>query len=300
MKTKIAFLCAALLAFAASPVFAQSCGRGVVVRGNPVCHTPVVVHKPVVVTPVAEVITPVAVPVALPVIVPAFTYQYVPPVVQAGTPYYPGAPAPAVGQPYPVYPGGAPAGPGTPTYGQPVYGQPPVQYHGPYQQPVAQPQPTLPGGDGNAKLRELAKLLLEEMRRQDAADAGGQDDGPPMAVYPGAQAPVTPPVTPPVGGPPVGGPPVGGPPNLGGRPNPASPFAQPAINALAKNCMNCHTGPGSKGEVVIFSQLNQLNPDAPFKTMLREVQQGRMPPRQSNFALTQQEYQAVVAWLEGR
>jgi len=173
---------------------------------------------------------------------------------------------------------------------------PPVQYNGPYQQPVAQPQPVMPGADnGNAKLKELAKLLLEEMRRQDAIDNGGTDDGPPMAIYPGAQAPVTPPVTPPVGGP--TNPPVG---NLGGRPNPQSPFAQPAINALAKNCMNCHTGPGSKGEVVIFSQLNQLNPDAPFRSMLSEIKGGRMPPRQSNFALTQQEYQVITAWLEGR
>lgn len=323
MKTKIAFLFAALVLLGASaPAFAQCGIRGVIVRGNSVCATPVVVHHtPTVVA--TEVITPVAIPVALPIIVPAFAYQYVPPVVQAGSPIYPGAPFPVAGA-YPVqpgypaqgpqvgYPGGGYTGIGTtgvPQYGQPTFGQPygasyaQPQYNGPYQQPQ-QPQQGLPGAaPNNDKLRELAKLLLEEMRRQDAADAsaanGGQDPGPPMAITPGG----------PVGGPPpVGGPEgfpaptVGAAPPVvtGGRPNPSSPFAQPAINALAKNCMSCHTGPGSKGNTVIFSQLNLLNPEAPFKTMLREIQQGRMPPRQSNWALTQQEYQALSVWLDDR
>lgn len=257
MKTLFGILSGVVLMFAlTSPANAQ-CRNGVVVRGNTVCTpTPVVVtkHHDVVAT---EIITPVAVPVAVPVVVPAFTYQYVPPVgFQAGMGHY-------------TY-GGQPTMPGMP------------QYHGPYQQP-AQPQPSFPGAfNSNDKLRELAKLLLEEMRRQDAAAANG-DDGPPMAVYPNPNVGTNP-----------------QPPANFGRPNPQSPLAQPSVNALARNCMQCHTGPGSKGDVIIFSQHNLLNPDAPFKSMLTEVEAGRMPPKQSNYKMTDEERQTLREWLNGR
>lgn len=255
MKTMIACVCTALLMLSASPAFAQCNNRGVIVRGNPVCSTPVIVSKHVEIA--HEVITPVIYPVAVPVIVPAFTYQYVPPVsVSQAMPVYPGSPSVGHSSPY-----GSAGG-----------------YSGPYQQ-YAPPQPALPGVGNNDKLKELARLLLEEMRRQENPD----DGGPPMALYPNNQPPVAAPQQ-----------------NIGLRPNPQSQFAQPAINALARSCMACHTGPGSKGEVVIFSQQNILNPDAPFNTMLREVSQGRMPPRSSNHTLTQQEFQAISAWLEGR
>jgi len=306
MKTKIAFFCVPVLMLMASSAMAQSCGSGRVIVSNPVYHAPVVVQKQVV---AHEVITPIAIPVALPVIVPAFTYQYAPP--------YCGVPAVGFGGHGVGHPGYAPpvAPPvGQPGYGQgyqmPGYGAQPAgtQYNGPYQQPPVAPQPVLPGAGGNDKLRELAKLLLEEMRRQDSADQGGTpgDDGPPMAVYPGSPAPVSnPPAT---GGTPGAFPPATGTPPApagnvgagGGRPNPQSPFAQPAINALARNCMECHTGPGSKGDAVIFNQRNILNPEAPFRTMLKEMESGRMPPRQSSYRFTQDEFQAVQAWLQGR
>lgn len=285
MNKMVAILCVPFLMLVASPAFAQNRCNTVVV-GNPVYSTPHVVTKQVAVA--HEVITPVAIPVALPVVVPAYTYQYVPPVtVAAAAPVYPGGAAPAYG----TNPYGQP-GTAMPQYGMP---QQQTQYNGPYQQQPTQPNPVLPnvGGQNNDKLRELAKLLLEEMRRQDAADQNG-DQGPPMAVYPGGNV-GTPPAQPP-----FGGPPAQPQPGLGGRPNPQSQLAQPAINALARTCMSCHTGPGSKGGAVIFSQQNVLNPDAPFRTMLGEIQSGRMPPRSSNYALTADEYQAVTAWLEGR
>lgn len=260
MKTMIACFCMAILMLTASPALAQC--RGVTIRGNPICNTPVIVSNHVEIA--HEIITPVIYPVAVPVIVPAFTYQYVPPVsVAQAAPVYPGSPS--YGNPY----------------GYPGYAAPQPQY-GPYQSQPTMPMPVLPGAsNNNDKLKELARLLLEEMRRQENPD----DSGPPMAIYPNQ---------------PVSGPPPVSTPNVGLRPNPQSQFAQPAINALARNCMVCHTGPGSKGEVVIFNQQNILNPDAPFNTMLREVSQGRMPPRNSNHALTQQEFQAIQAWLEGR
>lgn len=260
----IAFLCVSLALFIAGPAFAQ-CNRGIIVRGNTVCNTPVVVTNHVDV--VHEIITPIAIPVALPVIVPAFTYQYVPPVTVAqAVPVYPGAPAPLYTQP------------AMPQYAQPAM----PQYNGPYQTPPVQPQQVAPAVTNNDKLKELARLLLEEMRRQDSQN-NGTDDGPPMAIYPTPNN--VPAITPAV--------------SLG-KPNPQSPYAQAAINAFARNCMNCHTGPGSKGEVVIFSQLNLLNPDAPFKTMLSEINRGHMPPRDSNYRPTQEEVRVMIAWLEGK
>jgi hypothetical protein len=257
MRTLIGMLSGVVLMLAFTSTVNAQCRNGVVVRGNTVCTpAPVVVTKPHHDVVATEIITPVAVPVAVPIVVPAFTYQYVPPVgVQPGFGYH-------------SY-GGQPTMPGMP------------QYHGPYQQP-AQPQPSFPGAfNSNDKLRELAKLLLEEMRRQDAA-ANGEDDGPPMAIYP---APTN----------------TGNPqPPLASRPNPRSPLAQPSINALARNCMSCHTGPGSKGDVVIFNQHNVLNPDAPFKSMLSEVEAGRMPPKQSNYKITDEERQYLREWLNGR
>ncbi len=280
MKTKIAFLCVPLLlALSASSVFAQ-CRTSTVIVGNPVYHNPVVVHKEVF---AHEIITPVAIPVAVPVVVPAFTYQYVPPCASA---------MPQVGYPG----GGMPAVAGQGGYNQgyqmPNQGMPQApQYNGPYQQPAQAPQPVLPGVGGNDKLKELAKLLLEEMRRQDAQEG---DDGPPMAVTPGNFQPA------PVGSPAPFGQPGVPPATSGGRPNPQSQFAQPAINALARNCAACHTGQGSKGELAIFTQPNVLNPDAPFGTMLKEVESGRMPPKQSNYRPTQDEFQVIQAWLQGR
>lgn len=266
MKTKIAFLCVPLLlALSASSVFAQ-CRTSTVIVGNPVCHNPVVVHKAVV---AHEIITPIAIPVAVPVVVPAFTYQYVPPCVTMPQVGMPGSGMPAVaGQ------GGYNQGYQMPNQGMP---QAP-QYNGPYQQPAQSPQPVMPGVGNNDKLKELAKLLLEEMRRQDAQEG---DEGPPMAVTPGNFQPA----------------PVGQPAN---RPNPQSQFAQPAINALARNCAACHTGQGSKGDLIMFSQPDVLNPEVAFGTMLKEIESGRMPPKQSNYRPTQEEFQVMQAWLQGR
>lgn len=292
MRSIIALSCAAFLFLAASPAFAQSCGsRGVIVNSSPVYHNPVVVVKKEVVA--HEVVTPIAVPVALPVVVPAFTYQYVPPCNAVAPPVaFPGVGTPGI----PGYGHGYQM----PTAGG--YGAPPAapQYNGPYQQPPQAPQPVLPG-QGKDSIKELARLLLEEMRRQDAGPAAPGDDGPPMAVYPGGN---TPPVgnTPPANGgafpPPTVPTPASN--TTGGRPNPQSPFAQAAINALARNCASCHTGPGSKGDTVIFSQLNVLDPNAPFRTMLNEINSGRMPPRQSQWRPSPEEIAALQAWLSGR
>lgn len=255
MKTLFGILSGVVLMFAVSSPANAQCRNGVVVRGNTVCTpTPVVVTKHVEVA--TEVITPIAIPIAVPVVVPAFTYQYVPPV------------------------GFAPGHGYNTAYGQPTMPGMPV-YNGPYQQPQP-PQQSFPGAsNNNDKLRELAKLLLEEMRRQDGTVGGAEDDGPPMAIYPT--------------------------PNFGnnnqvnnGRPSATSTFAQPSINAMARNCMACHTGPGSKGGVIIFSQHNLLNPEAPFKLMLQEVDSGRMPPKQSNYKMTDEERRTLNQWLNGR
>jgi len=275
----IVYLGLIAVAVAPSNVFAQSCGpRRVVVT------TPHVVHTPVVTPIVKEVVTPVAVPV----LVPAFQFQYSPPCV---TPGY--AAAPAYGVPHgagyaqPGYSAGygAQGYAGAPGYGQ---GVPPMAQPG-YQQGAA-PQPGQPGESQQDMVRALAKALLEEMSRQSQAQAPA--GGPPDAGPPAAPAP------------------VGGPNPAPANPNPfptalpnqfpAGPNGQAlatfAYNATIKNCAACHTGIGSKGDTIIFSQPGVLNPAAPWKTMAKEVQEGRMPSRDSQYRLTPEEAQAILAW----
>ncbi len=130
------------------------------------------------------------------------------------------------------------------------------------------------------KIRELAKALLEEMSRQ--SDPGG--DGPPVAS-----------------GPLVGSHPVvpgGGLPGGGSQitKDQAAPFA---IAALQRNCAACHTGNASKGDFVLFSQPGVFNPQASFRSAMREIEAGRMPPRSSQYRLTQEEANYARIWLGG-
>lgn len=200
------------------------------------------------------------VPVPVPVIVPAFSFQYSPPCVPA-------------------------------------------------------PQKQMTAADNNAQLREFAKVLVEEIRRGQstqgtppAVPGAVGDDGPPtlsdgnaptqpVPVQQPVQSPVAQPVpTQPPTQPPGGG---GNPPAAGG-PNPQSKYAQLALSAFKRNCATCHTGIGSEGDAVIFSQPGVLNPNAPWKSMLKEIQRGHMPPKKSTWQPTPDETASMIAWLSGQ
>jgi hypothetical protein len=283
-----------------TPAHGQSCGvvapYRVISKPHHVVHSSVV-HSPVIKEVVKEV------PIAVPVLVPAFQFQYTPPAAVPVVPAVPGYGQPGYGQPAYQQPGyGQPAYP-QPGYGQPVPGQP---------TPVATPPGHNPNPVVNSqdRIRELAKALLEEMQRQ----SGGPDDGPPAVLDPNAPPPPQgppqgnpqgPPVTPPPQGtpPPAGtnpGTPPGVPPGVPSGPKISREQAAPfAIAALNRNCAACHTGAGSKGDQVIFSQPGVLNPDASWRSIIREVESGRMPPRSSQYRITQEEVAALRAWLQG-
>ena len=138
---------------------------------------------------------------------------------------------------------------------------------------LAAPEPPLRKED----IRNIVRQVIEESRRTDV-----EDDGPPVNTSK-AREPIqylqqTEIV----------------------KPNPKSAFAQAAINGLYRNCASCHTGFGSKGEAMIFSTGNILNPDAPFTSILKELKTKHMPPKNSGLQPTLHEVQSMVAWLEGR
>ena len=300
MKVKMLIVGAiAALLFSTGVSNAQSCGTVIVKR-------PFVHHQtPVVVTPPVAVVEKVITPIAVPVFVPAFQFQYHPPYVAA-----PFAPAyapplafgtnPVGGQP-PGY--GSPLAPVAPVVGQPGvpygngYGQPLAQpgYGQPYAQPgYGQPQPGMGPINGQDKIRELAKALLDEMQRQAGPPPGpgqtGPDQGPPVVPTPGA-SPGTP-----VGPPPKTGVPPGLPSAAPMSPEAAAPYA---IAALQQNCSACHTGPASKGDFIMFAQPGLFNQQIPWRSIVREIDAGRMPPTYSQFRITPEQAAAVRAWLSG-
>jgi hypothetical protein len=246
--------------FAASDAYAfgRRCGGRVFVSRS--CHTPCYTSY---CAPVVKEV-PIAVPVfAYPVLVPAFQFQYVP---QAYAPTIPVVPVTG----YPV---------ATPVI-QPVVptgiGQTPLTYQ---QQAMAQYQQQYGYGNGlnnKDKIRELARALLEEMNRQ--AGDGPVDSGPP--AVPGTQ--------------PIGQNNFFPPPQ---QPQPNAQLAQFAIAAMNRTCSQCHTGVGSKGDMVIFSQLGLINQHTNWKKIKDEVASGRMPPKDNHFQLSTQERQGILEWL---
>lgn len=146
------------------------------------------------------------------------------------------------------------------------------------QQQVQQPNnygsgpPVVNFGNDSERIKELAKALIQEMQAQQ-----NNDQGPPVV-------------------------------NDGNSPNspnhqipgnniPPAQIQAVAIAALQRNCASCHTGVGSKGDTIIFSQPGVLDPNAPWKIIKREIESGRMPPKQSQFKLTQDEFQSIRTWL---
>jgi hypothetical protein len=128
------------------------------------------------------------------------------------------------------------------------------------------------------EIAKLAKALLEEMRRQSDQEQNG--DGPPTVFDPSAPS-----------GQPL--PPVFQPQAEMTR-DQAAPLA---LSALGRACAQCHTGIGSKKDVVIFTQPGLFNPSAPLAAMRREIEAGRMPPQYHNYRLTPSELQALNIWL---
>lgn len=167
-------------------------------------------------------------------------------------------------------------------------------------QPQAMPQVAVPQGGVQAnqqmpnysqghdnKIKELAKALLEEMSKQQEVD-----NGPPAVNDPNApknEVPSKPnsPVQ------------NSGPPGInqsvGMSPEEAAPIA---INAIKQNCAACHTGIGAKGDFVLFNNPDVFNAGVSWRSIAKEIGSGRMPPRSSQFRLTEQQKQAIAAWLQ--
>jgi hypothetical protein len=212
-----------------------------------------------------EIVKEIITPVAVPVIVPAFTFQYAPPCVSAIAPaaHQAGAVAHA---------GAAPAPVANPGYAQghaanPGYTTPP-----PASAPFA--------ANSNDKIRDLAKALLEEMNKQGT----NEDSGPPVA-----SGPLVPPSSPlPPGNP-----------NLPTSGVSREQFAPSAMAALQRNCAACHTGNGAKGDFVLFTQPNVFNNAVSMRSILKEVDSGRMPPRSSQYRLSLEEVNHIRGWLSG-
>lgn len=240
-------------------IYAQSCG---VIRHGPIYTPPAAVVVKDHVAVVKEVIVK-EVPIAVPVLVPAFQFQYQPPCY-----------APACAVPPPVAGYGQPHGNNSAAYGN----GPPMVNYGQPQQPSSIPS-------DKDKIRELAKALLEEIQRQ------SNDDGGPPAVS-GDQGQGTPPGVPPG----LPSTPPGVPPGVpsGMTAQQAAPLA---IAGLQRNCASCHTGIGSKGDTIIFTQPGVLDPNAPWSAMKRAIESGHMPPKQSQFRPTPEEIQALRIWL---
>ena len=221
--------------------------------------------------------------------------------------------------------------PTTGPYASPYIAQQPGQYQPGYQagmqQPLQQPAP-VQGGVTDEQLRMITQAVIAEMQKGGAAGVPATDNGPPpvtgfapagspsgpTASTPGLPAPTGsvpggptgpggfPSVTPPYPSiqPPAGGfPPTNAAPQSG-RPLPNSIYAVNAIAALSRNCAYCHTGGGSRGDAILFVQPGILNPDAPFRSIEREMSAGRMPPRNSQFRLAPEEYSTIMAWLSGQ
>ena len=213
-------------------------------------------------------------------------------------------------------------------YASPYNPAPPQQPMPGYAPPGQPPQPGYPMAGGQQpvqatsvncnftqeQIKQLAAQVLAEMQRQSqggpSSDSGpppvsgtsppvGAAPAAPSSGSPGSGPGGYPTVTPPQTQQPQGFPPTNAAPQSS-RPSANSPLAVPAIAALSRNCAYCHTGGGARGDTVIFIQPGILNPDAPFRSMERELQAGRMPPRTSQFRPSPEEYGQIMAWLAGQ
>jgi hypothetical protein len=268
----LAIIATVVSLFAASDAFAfgRRCGGRFFGRSS--CCTPCYTNY---CAPVIKEVA-VAVPVfAYPVLVPAFQFQYVP---QAYAPTVPVVPVTGYPVATPVVQPVVPTG-----YGNGI-GQTPLTYQqqamaGGYQQQYGQP-PAQPQQYNKDMIRELAKVLLEEMSRQ--SNDAPLDSGPPMV--PGTQPQQ-----------PVGQNNFFPPPQ---QPQHNAQLAQFAVSAMQRTCAQCHTGVGSKGDMTIFTQPGLINQQVNWKKIKDEVGSGRMPPRDVHFQLSQQERQGVLQWLQ--
>jgi len=143
----------------------------------------------------------------------------------------------------------------------------PMQYPYAQQQPMVsygQPQHQQQGFGLNNKdkIRELAKALLEEMNK--ISENG--DDGPPLVA--GQQYQYQQP-----------------------------DLAQLSVNAMARTCSQCHTGIGSKADIILFTQPGLVNQNSNWKKIKDELVSRRMPPKDVHFQLTEQERSTIIQWL---
>jgi len=92
----------------------------------------------------------------------------------------------------------------------------------------------------------------------------------------------------------------------GSEPQPAAETANPreaaktvALAAISKVCAQCHTGPRSKGDTMIFTGPGTLNQNAPWNEVKKAIDEGKMPPRNARIRLTPDEQKAIRTWIGG-
>lgn len=117
------------------------------------------------------------------------------------------------------------------------------------------------------QIREIAKAVVAELRNMELN--GPEDDGPPEIPGGVSNQKITASIN--------------------------NEVASLASNAMHRTCAHCHTGAGSKGDTVIFSQFGVFNPNINWKRITEEVAAGTMPPPKSQFKLTLQEREAIKA-----
>jgi hypothetical protein len=75
--------------------------------------------------------------------------------------------------------------------------------------------------------------------------------------------------------------------------------ARSAVAAMSRSCAQCHTGERSKGKMMLFTQAGDLNQNAPWDKVKKQVEAGKMPPPVARNRPTADELAAIRAWLGG-
>ena len=66
---------------------------------------------------------------------------------------------------------------------------------------------------------------------------------------------------------------------------------------MNRTCTQCHTGIGSKADLILFTQPGLINQQANWKKIKDELVSRRMPPKDVHFQLSEQERNIIIQWL---
>ncbi len=152
------------------------------------------------------------------------------------------------------------------------YTQPIIEI--PLYQFVYEPYVATPKAADIEQIRQMIKAEMELQRKQDeridnTLTLKENDDGPPMAL----NSPVI-----------------------------VLEIAKPsqdnyALNILKANCQSCHTGAGSKGGFMMFTDKDNFNPEASKTDIWNVTDLGTMPPKNTNRKLNQEQVASLRQWM---